>query len=119
MKTGLDWSRRDFLHVLGAAAFLGLTRRSRAVTRSGQYPFSLGVASGYPSPHGMVLWTRLAPQPHAPGGGMPPEPVPVIWEVADDERFGSIAARGVHFATPEWAHSVHCLLYTSDAADDL
>ena len=107
MKTGLDWSRRDFLHVLGAAAFLGLTRRSRAVTRSGQYPFSLGVASGYPSPHGMVLWTRLAPQPHAPGGGMLPEPVPVIWEVADDERFGSIAAQGVHYATPEWAHSVH------------
>src|SRR5258708_4870588 len=40
------------------------------------YPFTLGVASGDPWPDGVVLWTRLAPQP-LQGGGMPPWPVAV------------------------------------------
>ena len=26
-------------------------------------PFALGVASGDPTPNGVVLWTRLAPEP--------------------------------------------------------
>jgi len=73
----------------------------------GRNPFSLGVASGYTSPDGMVLWTRLAPQPAIVGSGMPPESVPVAWEVAEDDGFGSIAASGVYDATPDWAHSVH------------
>ena len=34
-------------------------------------PFTLGVASGDPVPDGVVLWTRLAPDPLVPGGGMP------------------------------------------------
>src|SRR5688572_27441740 len=42
-------------------------------------PFSMGVASGDPSPDGMVLWTRLAPIP-LEGGGMPPESIEVAWE---------------------------------------
>jgi len=42
-------------------------------------PFTLGVASGYPGPDSVVLWTRLAPQPLAPGGGMAAEVVPVEW----------------------------------------
>src|SRR4051812_42543181 len=33
------------------------------------YPFTLGVASGWPSRSGVVLWTRLAPDP-LHGGGM-------------------------------------------------
>ena len=37
--------------------------------RFAAYPFSLGVASGYPAPGSVVLWTRLAPVPDAPGGG--------------------------------------------------
>jgi alkaline phosphatase D len=107
MKKSFGCSRRDFLRALGGAAFLGAAPRVHAATGPGRYPFSLGVASGYPSPHDVVLWTRLAPEPHAPGGGMLPEPVPVLWEVADDESFRSIVANGVHYATPEWAHSVH------------
>ena len=35
----------------------------------GGYPFSLGVASGDPSPDGFVLWTKLAPKPLERGGG--------------------------------------------------
>lgn len=69
-------------------------------------PFTLGVASGYPEPNGIVLWTRLAPQPFAPGGGVPAAAVDVAWEVAADERFRSVVRRGTASATPEWAHSV-------------
>jgi len=71
------------------------------------YPFSLGVASGDPAPDGFVIWTRLAPRPFQPDGGMPPEPVEVSWQVAEDEKFEKVLRKGVHVATPEWGHSVH------------
>ena len=48
-------------------------------------PFTLGVASGDPSPTGVVLWTRLAPDPFTIGGGMPPKPFEVRWDMATDE----------------------------------
>jgi alkaline phosphatase D len=72
-------------------------------------PFSLGVASGDPLPSGVVLWTRLAPEPLAEdgSGGMPSRKVPVRWEVATDEAFRDVVAKGNTFATPELAHSVH------------
>ena len=54
-----------------------------------------------------MLWTRLAPVPLAPGGGMAPEVVPVGWEVARDEAMKDIVASGTAYAEPEWAHSVH------------
>lgn len=62
--------------------------------------FGLGVASGQPRPHGMVLWTRLL-------GDDLPDAVPVAWEVAEDERFLRIVARGSETAERAWAHSVH------------
>ncbi|GIJ52354.1 alkaline phosphatase [Virgisporangium aliadipatigenens] len=68
--------------------------------------FTLGVASGDPAPDGVVLWTRLAPQPTA-GGGMPERVVPVRWEVADDERFRRVRRAGTAHAAPELGHSVH------------
>ena len=72
-------------------------------------PFTLGVASGDPLPGGVVLWTRLAPEPGAPDGrgGMPDRPLPVQWEVAEDEGFGRVVARGTQLARPELGHSVH------------
>lgn len=72
-------------------------------------PFTLGVASGEPSPDGVVIWTRLAPRPLADDGlgGMPARVVDVEWEIADDETFTRIARRGVVTAIPESAHSVH------------
>jgi alkaline phosphatase D len=69
-------------------------------------PFALGVASGDPLPDRVVLWTRLAPRP-LDGGGMPDAPAPVLWEVATDERFADVVARGAHVADPRWGHSVH------------
>lgn len=72
-------------------------------------PFRLGVASGDPLPNGVVLWTRLAPEPLALDGrgGMPRRPVPVQWQVAHDESFRRVVRRGTAVARPEWAHSVH------------
>jgi alkaline phosphatase D len=69
-------------------------------------PFTLGVASGDPAPDGMVLWTRLAPDP-LNGGGMPEHPVAVEWEIARDERMRHVVRRGVELAVPASAHSVH------------
>ncbi|MCP9490658.1 MAG: alkaline phosphatase D family protein [Solirubrobacteraceae bacterium MAG38_C4-C5] len=70
-------------------------------------PFSLGVASGDPLPDGVVLWTRLAPEPLQADGGMPSRKVPVRYEVATDEGFRDVVRKGNTFATPELAHSVH------------
>jgi phosphodiesterase/alkaline phosphatase D-like protein len=46
-------------------------RRVNAQPKFSAYPFSLGVASGDPLPDSVVLWTRVAPEPLAEGGGMP------------------------------------------------
>ena len=71
-------------------------------------PFTLGVASGDPAPDGVVLWTRLAPDPLAPDGGMPAGQVtPVRWEVAADEGFRRIVRRGVEVTSAAVGHSVH------------
>jgi len=74
-------------------------------------PFSLGVSSGEPTSDGFVLWTRLAPNPMDPDGGMPPEAVDVVWELSEDEGFTRIVRTGVERALPDWGHSVHAELY--------
>ena len=72
-------------------------------------PFTLGIASGDPTPDGVVLWTRLAPDAFAADGtgGMPARPVRVEYEVALDTRFRTVVRRGSVVATPELGHSVH------------
>jgi alkaline phosphatase D len=85
------FTRRRFLQGLGA---LAVSTRLRAQA----YPFALGVASGYPWPGGVTLWTRLTGLQGA---------VSVKWEVARDESFRQIALSGETTAAPEWAHSVH------------
>lgn len=84
-----------------------MARRAWAQPRFTSTPFTLGVASGYPLPTGVVLWTRLAPAPLQPGGGMSPEVVGVDWEVATDDRLSHVVQRGTATATAQWAHSVH------------
>ncbi len=68
-------------------------------------PFSLGVASGWPRPDGATLWTRLAPQPLQPGGGVDPVPIAVQWEVFEEGRAAAVQSGRID-ALPEWAHSV-------------
>jgi len=103
-------SRRSVVAAgLGSAGLLVIPA-SRIRAQTAAYPsdpFTLGVASGYPEPDAATLWTRLAPLPLQPGGGMPAEAVPVEWEVAEDESFRRIARTGTTWATPDWGHSVH------------
>ena len=73
-------------------------------------PFTLGVASGLAGGARVVLWTRLAPSPREPWGGMAPEPVALHWQLADDEGFTRIVREGEALARPEHAHSVHVAL---------
>lgn len=100
--------RRSFL--LRSAALAGAlalpVRQVIAQPRFERNPFTLGVASGYPAPDSVVLWTRLAPDP-LDGGGMPQAGVVVRWEVAADEGFKAIVQRGEAVATPQFAHAVH------------
>lgn len=101
-------TRRGLLKASAVAAPALLTMSARAtVLGTGTYPFTLGVASGEPWPDGMVLWTRLAPRPLEPDGGLPPLRIAVRWEVAEDEHFTRIARSGAALAEPTEGHSVH------------
>ena len=70
-------------------------------------PFSLGVASGDPDASGFVLWTRLAPRPLEPNGGMESAPVIVRWQVAEDEAMKKVVKSGETPASSLLGHSVH------------
>ncbi len=99
-------ARRHFLRfALATASVAWLPCGAFAQRRFAFDPFTLGVASGSPAADGMVLWTRLI----APGliDSLGTDPVPVRWEVADDEGFARLAARGEALATPDLAFSVH------------
>ena len=101
-------------------AFLRATARLSALAALGQVaacvptqpvklnkdPFTLGVASGDPLPDGVVLWTRLAPDPLA-GGGMGASPVDVEWLIARDDAMKDVVRSGTSTALLELAHSVH------------
>ena len=94
--------RRRFLESLAA---LGVAQAvpARAADRKisfESFPFALGVASGYPQPDGMVLWTRLT-------GEFGPATIPVRWEVATDDSMRGIVASGSAEARPAWANAVH------------
>jgi alkaline phosphatase D len=87
------FDRRRFLKTLGAVA-VSTSFPSFAAAPSGSR-FSLGVASGYPTPSGVVLWTRIG------------SPDVVEWQVAADEAMRSIVRSGQVAAEAAWGHSVH------------
>jgi len=104
-------SRRSLLR--GAALWAGATlagfgpvRQVRAAPAFLNDPFQLGVASGDAIADGFVIWTRLAPDPFDPQA-LPPEAIPVAWEVASDAGMKKIVTRGQVQARPDMAHSVH------------
>lgn len=105
-----SWDRRLFLTRAAALSTLPLLNQASWANRfprlSGQ-PFTLGVASGDPDSTSVVLWTRLAPQPLLPDGGMKPEAVEVTWEIAEDEAMKKGLRSGKTLATPQLGHSVH------------
>ena len=103
--------RRHFLRAAAALSLFPLIQRPALGIVVGKisfrdYPFSLGVASGDPLPDGVVLWTRLAPDP-LHGGGMPNDNVEVAWQVCSDQAMKNIVAQGTEIASPHFAHSVH------------
>lgn len=104
----LGWSGAGAATVLLGTGALGASA-AHAYTLRKSGLFTLGIASGDPSPDGFVLWTRLAPDPFAADGraGMPDRRIKVEYEVAHDEGFRRIVRRGEAVATPELGHSVH------------
>ncbi|MGE3288987.1 MAG: alkaline phosphatase, partial [Pseudonocardia sp.] len=72
-------------------------------------PFTLGVASGDPTPDGVLLWTRLATDPLAPDGlgGLGARRTDVQWQLAEDDRFARVVASGTATTGPERGHAVH------------
>jgi alkaline phosphatase D len=98
--------RRAFLRstarlaALAALGQLGACTQSQPV-RFDRDPFSLGVASGDPLPGGVVLWTRLAPDP-LKGGGMGSAPVDVEWLVARDDAMKDVVQVVAHTASNRW-----------------
>ena len=109
-------SRRSILKVAGAGALTALVSACKVGDSTGQPvfsndPFSLGVASGDPTPDGFVLWTRLAPNPLEADGGMGDRVVDVAYELAEDESFSRIVRAGVERAVPGWGHAVHAEIH--------
>jgi phosphodiesterase/alkaline phosphatase D-like protein len=108
-------TRRRFLTGTAAAAALALTGNLAGIRTADATPhgrgkrdmFTLGVASGDPLPDGVVIWTRLAPEPLEPYGGMGSRNVQVQWQVAEDEAFGKVVQSGTATARPEYSHTLH------------
>ncbi len=92
--------RRDWLRDWLRAAALAAPAFIRHASAAELPRFALGVASGQPRADGMVLWTRVT------GVDLPLQ-VEVQWELAHDEAFTRLAARGTETALAQWAHSVH------------
>jgi alkaline phosphatase D len=108
-------TRRHFLRASGYAAGAALAPALIGCAAPGprwtKDPFSLGVASGDPTPDGFVLWTRLAPEPLSPDpatpGGMSGAPVPLAYEIARDPSMREVVRRGMALAEPDFAWSAH------------
>ena len=103
-------NRRDFLSDVARLAALtaAIPNDWRVVLRPrwADYPFPLGIASGDPTPKGVMIWTRLAPRPLEPDGGMTVR-TGVTWEVAHDDQFTTVVRSGRATAAPELGYSVH------------
>ncbi len=92
------------------AAAAGLSQApAMARPRFASYPFTLGVASGDPRPDGVVLWTRLAPDPLAEDGrgGLPERRLRSALGGGRGRGVPRRVAAGRTRATPELGHSVH------------
>ena len=81
----MNVQRRALLQ--GGAALIAAPALLRHALAGDAPRFALGVASGQPRPDGIVLWTMLT------GAGLP-ERATVRWEMAHDEAFTLIVARG-------------------------
>ncbi|MFD8617058.1 alkaline phosphatase D family protein [Streptomyces sp. DSS69] len=107
-------SRRTVVRAAAATAaavpVLSATASASASPASGAAApapaFLHGVASGDPLPDGVLLWTRVTPEPGAePGSGRGAD-TPVRWEVAEDREFTALTASGTTLASAASDHTV-------------
>lgn len=96
-------SRRSFIYTSSAAFFMASLP---VAAGSIDYPFKLGVASGCPKDHSVILWTRLAPKPLA-GGGMPAGRASVRYRVCTDPEMKKAIKDDLVGTHDSKAHSVH------------
>lgn len=104
--------RRALIKAAGGSLLLALagSTSARLVWTNPKFttnPFTLGVASGDPSPDGFVIWTKVAPSPLELGAGLPRRSFEVEWEIAQDESMRQVVRKGKAVARPELGHSVH------------
>ena len=97
-----EWLKRTALAVTPLSYCV-----SSAQTPFKHNPFSLGVASGSPNHHSVVLWTRLMPEVGSGHSQFGNTDATVQWEVADDEGFKLNRRVGQVVALAALAHSVH------------
>ena len=100
-------SRRDILKWAALASAPVSFSLSMAQLPLRHNPFTLGVASGSPNHHSVVLWTRLMPDAASGNSQFAASDVSVKWEVADDEGFKVNRRTGQVVALAALAHSVH------------
>jgi alkaline phosphatase D len=101
-------SRRDALRALSATLLLTIPARllRASESRFAANPFQLGVASGYPTDSGFVLWTRLLAAGED-NRNLIDAAIPVQLEISTDEKLRKVIRTETLFAIPEWAHSIH------------
>ena len=100
-------TRRDILKWAALASAPVSFSLSMAQSPLRHNPFTLGVASGSPNHHSVVLWTRLMPDAVSGNSQFAASDVSVQWEVADDEGFKVNRRSGQVVALAALAHSVH------------
>ena len=111
--------------VLAASLAAGLAASCPRLLRGSEqpladYPFALGISSGFPTHRSVVLHTRLAIDPlDVEGlGAMPAQDVPLRWELARDERFRRNVRRGEILARADAAHSARVVVDGLEPARD-
>ncbi|MFF8912551.1 alkaline phosphatase D family protein [Streptomyces sp. NPDC015032] len=100
-------SRRTLVKAAAATAVAAPVLGAATTARAADGPaFLHGVASGDPLPDGILLWTRVTPAPDAvPGSGRGADTA-VRWEVAEDQGFARVVARGSTVAKAASDHTV-------------
>jgi alkaline phosphatase/alkaline phosphatase D len=99
---GMTVDRRTFLRAAGATAVAAGALPSPSTSAA----FRHGVASGDPTPGGILLWTRVTPTPEStPASGRGPV-VSVDWQIATDASFATVVQSGSVLTGPERDHTV-------------
>lgn len=98
-------NRRELIRLAAVSASLqAISYKAYSQTIFKDNPFKLGVASGAPTPDGVVLWTKLVSDSVFGFGN---QTIDVRWQVAHDEKFERIALQGTAVGLPQLGHAIH------------